>query len=99
MTFDKTGYLRMDEAARYLSEKRGEQVRWTHVLRLALDGKLPLAVEVPVDTQVWGPSNKDGIRPTIEGFWDLILEGEQGKYARRRPTQTRSILPLAPGAC
>jgi hypothetical protein len=83
MTFDKTEYLTIDEAARYLKEKRGEDVRWTHVFRLALDGHLPLVVRIPVSTPVWGPSNKDGIKPTIEGVWGLVMEGDQGKHARR----------------
>ena len=86
MTFDKTGlkeYLTIDEAARYLTDKRGEDVRWTHVFRLALDEHLPLVVEVPVGTKVCGPPNKDGICLDIEGVWSLLMEGEQGKYARR----------------
>lgn len=52
-------------------------------MRLALDGHLPLVVEVPVSTQVLEPPNKDGLRPTIEGLWDLVMEGEQGIYARQ----------------
>ena len=83
MTFGKTGYLTIDEAARYLKDKRGEDVRWTHVFRLALDGHLPLVVEIPVSTPVYGPPNKDWIGLTIEGVWDLVMEGEQGKQARR----------------
>lgn len=83
MTFDKSGCLTIDEAARYLKDKRGEDVRWTHVFRLALDGHLPLVVSIPVSTPVVGPHTKDGIRPTIEGFWNLVLEGEQGKHARQ----------------
>jgi hypothetical protein len=83
MTFDKMRkYLTIDEAARYLSEKRGEEVRWTNVFRLALDGHLPLVVKIPPGTLAYG-STEDGRQPRIEGVWDLVMEGEQGKHARR----------------
>jgi hypothetical protein len=80
MTFDKLAlknFLTIDEAARYLSEKRGEsqdlmhpnRIRGADVLRSALDGALRLVVDVPTGTE-----DGEG-RPIEAGLWDFPVEG------------------------
>ena len=80
MDFDKWAsktFLTIGEAVNYLSEKRVEtqdlmnpnRIRGADVLRFALDGDLPLVVDVPTGTE-------DGEGRAIEaGIWDLPLEG------------------------
>ena len=80
MNFDKWAsktFLTIDEAVDYLSAKSREsqdlmnpnRIRWADVLRFALDGDLPLVVDVPTGTE-------DGEGRAIEaGIWDLPLEG------------------------
>ena len=90
MTFDKWAsrtFLTIGEAVVYLSEKSGEsqdfgnrnrRVRAADVLRFALDGSLPLAVDVPTLTQ-----DLEGL--IIEaGIWTLVMEGERATPARRQ---------------
>ena len=89
MTFDKwklKDFLTIDEVARRLSEesKDDTKVSWSDVLSLALDGHLPLVVKIPPLTFVYPQeAPKDGRRPTIEGIWSLVMEGQRGSSARR----------------
>lgn len=61
MTFDRwaiTDFLTIDQAVDYLSEKGGQsqdlmnpnRIRGANVLRAALNGALPLVVDVPTGT-------------------------------------------------
>ena len=89
MTFDKWAsrtFLTIGEAVDYLSVRGGEsqdllnpnRIRGADVLRFALAGSLPLAVDVPTGTQ-------DGEGRAIEaGIWDLPLEGERGTPGRQQ---------------
>ena len=89
MNFDKWAYktfLTLGEAVDYLSAKSREsqdlmnpnRVRGADVLRFALDGDLPLVVDVPTGTE-------DGeSRPIEAGLWILVMEGERGTPARRQ---------------
>ena len=70
-------FLTIREAVDYLSVKSGEsqdllnpnRVGAAHVLRSALDGSLPLVVDVATGTE-----DGEG-RPIAAGLWDLPLEG------------------------
>jgi hypothetical protein len=79
MTFDKwelKDFLTIDQAVDYLSVKGGQsqdlinpnRVRGVDVLRLALDGRLPLVVDVPTGTE-----DSEG-RSIEAGLWDLPIE-------------------------
>ncbi len=74
-------WLTIHEAARYLSSAIGQKVGDADVLRLALDGKLPLSLNLPARTEGWfHPDGAEATtRPTsrtaIEGLWDLSLVG------------------------
>ena len=79
MTFDKwelKDFLTINQAVDYLSEKGGQsqdlmnrnRVRGADVLRLALDGRLPLVVDVPTGTE-----DSEG-RSIEAGLWDLPID-------------------------
>ena len=79
MTFDKwelKDFLTINHAVDYLSEKGGQsqdlmnrnRVRGADVLRLALDGRLPLVVDVPTGTE-----DSEG-RSIEAGLWDLPID-------------------------
>ena len=48
------------------------------VLRYALDGHLPLVLNLPTGTE-----DREG-RPMEGGLWDLLIEGERGKPGRQQ---------------
>ena len=95
MTFDKfalINFLPIDEVAQRLSEegKGDAKVSWSDVLGFALDGHLPLIVKIPPGTKAYGSLD-------IEGLWDLVMEGEQGKHARRDlDRKYRGLADLSP---
>lgn len=79
MTFDKwelKDFLTIDQAVDYLSVKGGQsqdlinpnRVRGVDVLRLALEGRLSLVVDVPTNTE-----DSEG-RSIEAGLWDLPIE-------------------------
>ena len=79
MTFDKwelKDFLTINQAVDYLSEKGGQsqdlmnpnRVRVADVLRLALDGRLSVVVDVPTDIE-----DSEG-RSIEAGLWDLPIE-------------------------
>ena len=82
MNIDKLAlqtWLNMSEAAQYLSQKipklRAEK---NAVLRYALDGHLPLVLNLPT-----GTNDRQGLE--LEGgLWDLLTEGERGKPGRQQ---------------
>ena len=79
MTFDKwelKDFLIINQAVDYLSVKGGQsqdlmnpnRVRVADVLRLALDGRLSVVVDVPTDIE-----DSEG-RSIEAGLWDLPIE-------------------------
>ena len=85
MTFDKLAlrkWLNIYEAAQYLSWKIGSPcgengITDLDVLRFAIDGDLPLVVNLPTGT-------KDRAGLEVEGLWDLLMEGERGEAGRQQ---------------
>jgi hypothetical protein len=69
----------LSEAAREVSATTGEATRESDLLKLALDGKLGLAVNVPLGTVAMffrsATDKKPTINRPIEGVWDFPLEG------------------------
>ena len=96
MTFDKTAfkkYWTLYEAAQRLSEDSTQGVSVEEIIGFVLDGHLPLVVYCPTGTrqsvpQGWGSSGL--VRPTVEGLWDVELEGERGAPARQHLEHLRN---------
>ena len=89
MTFDKwelKDFLTIGEVAQRLSEKAGEKVERADVLSYALNGYLPLAMDIATNTK-----DVEG-RPLERGVWDLVMEGEQGKNAKRQIEHDHRLL-------
>jgi hypothetical protein len=82
MNIDKLAlqeWLNMYEAAQYLSQKIPKlRAEGRDVLRYALDGHLPLVLNLPT-----GTNDRQGLE--LEGgLWDLLTEGERGKPGRQQ---------------
>ena len=96
MNFDKWAsktFLTIGETVDYLSAKSREsqdlatrnRVQAADVLRFAIDGYLPLAVDVPTGTKskryVTGGYRGGDLEG---GLWDLLMEGERGTPGRQQ---------------
>ena len=72
-------WLRVDEAAQYLSVEMGSPVSVADVLRLGLEGHLELCVDLPAgaDAKCWEgvPTPAEPRRRRIEGLWTLPMIG------------------------
>ena len=71
-------WLTLKEAAEYLSSKTGLDVDEGDILRLALDGKLQLSVNLlkPIAAiQDCEGAELEAHRTQIEGNWDLLVQG------------------------
>ena len=72
------------DATRYLSEQSGQSVSHAVVYLCALEGHLPLVVDVPT-----GMKSKKTVAGAYGGdleggLWDLLMEGERGKPGRQQ---------------
>ena len=71
-------WLTLKEAADYLSSKTGDDFDKSNILRLALDGKLQLSVNLPKPIeaiQYREGAELEKHRTQIEGMWDLLVQG------------------------
>ncbi|HXG88456.1 MAG TPA: hypothetical protein VNJ02_08985 [Vicinamibacterales bacterium] len=72
-------WLSLGEAAQYLENGLAAPFDEVHLLRLALDGHLPLSVYLPVDTKATEyHTNEAGTEvpkriTRIEGLWDVVM--------------------------
>jgi hypothetical protein len=75
-------WLALPDAAAYLAQAMNLTMSDADVLRLCLDGHLPLSVYLPVGTKAreYQPGDEVNSRPigytTIDGLWDLLMIGE-----------------------
>jgi hypothetical protein len=88
--FDVRPWLRIDEAAEFLTSQWHREVSAAEVLRLASDRQLPLCVWFPQPVVVVLLESGDQIG--IEGLWDLDLTGT-GHVEVERLYHARSKLP------
>jgi len=71
-------WLALDEAAQYLSKAMELKLVPADLLRLVLDGYLPLSLHLPVNTKVsevvTAPDGSERLQAVtrIEGLWDLV---------------------------
>ena len=95
---DSRLWLRIPEAARYLSVTTGEHHDEADVLRAALDEQIQLSVDLPVPVlvnQISGAPAPPSTALEISGLFDLVLEGN-GRLMIENWWRKESNLPKLP---